>query len=89
MIYTDLGIMASVATVCEVCEGRRFDASVLDYHLGGKDISQVLAMPVAEALEFFGSGPARIPAARAILSRLADVGLGYLSLGQPHDLVGR
>ncbi|TXH45289.1 MAG: excinuclease ABC subunit UvrA [Actinobacteria bacterium] len=83
VIYTDLGIMASVATVCEVCEGRRFDASVLDYHLGGKDISQVLAMPVAEALEFFGSGPARIPAARAILSRLADVGLGYLSLGQP------
>jgi excinuclease UvrABC ATPase subunit len=83
VIYTDLAMMASVATTCEVCEGRRFDASVLDYHLGGRDISEVLAMSVTEAEEFFGSGDARTPAAHAILGRLADVGLGYLSLGQP------
>ena len=87
VIYTDLAVMAGVATTCEVCEGRRFDASVLDYRLGdadtAKDISQVLAMPVTEAVEFFGSGAARIPAAHAILRRLADVGLGYVSLGQP------
>ena len=83
VIYTDLGIMASVETTCEVCEGKRFDSSVLEYHLGGRDISEVLAMPVAEAEVFFGSGDARTPAAHAILSRLADVGLGYLSLGQP------
>jgi excinuclease UvrABC ATPase subunit len=83
VIYTDLAMMASVATTCEECEGRRFDASVLDYHLGGRDISEVLAMPVSEALEFFGGGEARTPAAHAILGRLADVGLGYLSLGQP------
>ncbi len=83
VIYTDLGIMAGVETTCEVCEGKRFDSSVLDYHLGGRDISEVLAMPVAEAEQFFGSGDARTPAAHAILSRLADVGLGYLSLGQP------
>ncbi|MFM2437630.1 MAG: hypothetical protein RLZ55_441, partial [Actinomycetota bacterium] len=83
VIYTDLGIMASVATVCEVCEGKRFDASVLEYRVGGKDISQVLAMPVSEALEFFAAGDARTPAAHTILTRLADVGLGYLSLGQP------
>jgi excinuclease UvrABC ATPase subunit len=83
VIYTDLAMMASVATTCEECEGRRFDASVLDYHLGGRDISEVLAMPVCEALEFFGGGKARTPAAHAILGRLADVGLGYLSLGQP------
>jgi excinuclease UvrABC ATPase subunit len=83
VIYTDLAMMASVATTCEECEGRRFDASVLDYHLGGRDISEVLAMPVCEALEFFGGGEARTPAAHAILGRLADVGLGYLSLGQP------
>ncbi len=83
VIYTDLAMMASVATTCEVCEGKRFDASVLDYHLGGRDISEVLAMSVTEAGEFFGSGDARTPAAHAILGRLADVGLGYLSLGQP------
>jgi excinuclease ABC A subunit len=83
VIYTDLGIMASVETTCEVCEGKRFDSSVLEYHLGGRDISEVLAMPVTEAEEFFGSGEARTPAAHTILSRLADVGLGYLSLGQP------
>ena len=83
VIYTDLAMMAGVSTVCELCEGKRFQASVLDYHLGGRDISQVLAMPVAEAVEFFGAGEARIPAAHAILERLADVGLGYLSLGQP------
>ncbi|WP_104083116.1 excinuclease ABC subunit UvrA [Cryobacterium sp. Y11] len=83
VIYTDLGIMAGVATVCEVCEGKRFQAFVLDYHFGGRDISEVLAMSVAEAAEFFGGGEARTPAAHAILSRLADVGLGYLSLGQP------
>jgi excinuclease ABC A subunit len=83
VIYTDLAIMASVATVCEVCDGKRFEASVLDYHLGGRDISEVLAMPVTEAEEFFGAGEARTPAAHAILGRLADVGLGYLSLGQP------
>ncbi|MFI6316456.1 ATP-binding cassette domain-containing protein [Nonomuraea sp. NPDC050556] len=83
VIYTDLGMMAGVASTCEECEGKRFQAAVLDYHLGGRDISEVLAMPVSEALEFFGSGEARIPAAHAILERLADVGLGYISLGQP------
>jgi excinuclease ABC A subunit len=83
VIYTDLGIMAGVSTVCEVCEGKRFQASVLDYHLGGRDISEVLAMSVIEAEEFFASGDAKTPAAHSILSRLADVGLGYLSLGQP------
>ena len=83
VIYTDLVMMAGVATTCEVCEGKRFEASVLDYHLGGRDISEVLAMSVTEAEEFFGAGEARTPAAHAILDRLADVGLGYLSLGQP------
>ncbi|MEU0179161.1 excinuclease ABC subunit UvrA [Streptomyces massasporeus] len=83
VIYTDLAIMQSVATPCEECEGRRFEASVLEYRLGGRDISEVLAMPVAEAEEFFGSGEARTPAAHKILERLADVGLGYLTLGQP------
>jgi excinuclease ABC A subunit len=83
VIYTDLAMMAGVATTCEECEGKRFDASVLDYHLGGRDISEVLAMSVTEAGEFFGAGEARTPAAHAILDRLADVGLGYLSLGQP------
>ncbi|GIF53195.1 excinuclease UvrABC ATPase subunit [Asanoa ferruginea] len=83
VIYTDLAMMAGVATVCEQCEGKRFQAAVLEYHLGGRDISEVLAMSVAEAFEFFGAGEARIPAAHAILSRLADVGLGYLRLGQP------
>ena len=83
LIYTDLGIMETVATVCEECGGKRFQASVLDYKLAGQDISQVLAMPVADALEFFGSGEAKTPAARTMLSRMADVGLGYLQLGQP------
>jgi excinuclease UvrABC ATPase subunit len=83
VIYTDLAMMAGVAIVCEVCDGKRFEASVLDYHLGGRDISEVLAMPVTGAAEFFGTGEARTPAAHAILGRLADVGLGYLSLGQP------
>ncbi|MBV9854206.1 MAG: excinuclease ABC subunit UvrA [Streptosporangiaceae bacterium] len=83
VVYTDLAMMAGVATMCEECEGKRFDASVLEYRLGGRDISEVLAMPVTEAQEFFGAGEARTPAARAILDRLADVGLGYLSLGQP------
>ena len=83
VIYTDLAMMAGVATICEECEGKRFQASVLDHHLGGRDISEVLAMPVTEAGEFFGAGQARTPAAHAILDRLADVGLGYLSLGQP------
>ncbi|MEU8589878.1 excinuclease ABC subunit UvrA [Streptomyces sp. NPDC048664] len=83
VVYTDLAMMAGVATTCEECEGRRFQASVLDYHLGGRDISEVLAMPVAEAEEFFASGPAHTPAAHRVLSRLADVGLGYLTLGQP------
>jgi excinuclease UvrABC ATPase subunit len=83
VIYTDLGVMASVASVCEVCDGKRFDASVLEYRFGGRDISEVLAMSVTEAEEFFGAGEARTPAAHAILARLADVGLGYLSLGQP------
>ena len=83
VIFTDLGVMASVSTTCEVCEGKRFDASVLDYHLGGRDISQVLGMSVDEAVDFFGSTEARLPTAHAILSRLSDVGLGYVSLGQP------
>lgn len=83
VIYTDLGPMASVASTCEVCDGRRFDASVLEYRLGGRDISEVLEMPVIEAEEFLGAGDARIPAAHAILQRLSDVGLGYVSLGQP------
>jgi excinuclease UvrABC ATPase subunit len=83
VIYTDLAVMASVATTCEECEGKRFDASVLEYHLGGRDISEVLAMSVTEAREFFGNGEARTPPAQVILDRLADVGLGYLSLGQP------
>ncbi len=83
VIYTDLAMMAGVATTCEECEGKRFQASVLEHHLGGRDISEVLAMSVTEAEEFFGAGEARIPAAHKILDRLADVGLGYLSLGQP------
>ncbi|GAA0804216.1 ATP-binding cassette domain-containing protein [Spirilliplanes yamanashiensis] len=83
VVYVDLGMMAGVATVCEECEGRRFQAAVLEYHLGGRDISEVLAMSVREAEEFFGAGDARTPAAHAVLTRLADVGLGYLSLGQP------
>ncbi|MEU3280039.1 excinuclease ABC subunit UvrA [Streptomyces antibioticus] len=83
VIYTDLGMMAGVATTCEDCEGKRFDASVLEYRLGGRDISEVLAMPVTEAEEFFGSGEAHTPAAHRVLERLADVGLGYLTIGQP------
>jgi len=83
VIYIDLAMMAGVATSCEECEGKRFEASVLDHHLGGRDISEVLAMSVTEAEEFFGAGEARTPAAHAVLDRLADVGLGYLSLGQP------
>jgi excinuclease UvrABC ATPase subunit len=83
VIYTDLGMMATVETVCEVCEGKRFEASVLDYHLAGRDISEVLAMSVTEAEAFFATGEARTPAAHAILERLADVGLGYLTIGQP------
>ncbi len=83
VVYTDLGMMAGVATPCEDCEGKRFQPSVLEYRLGGRDISEVLAMPVAEAEEFFREGEARTPAAHKILDRLADVGLGYLTLGQP------
>lgn len=83
VIYTDLAMMAGVASTCEECDGKRFQAEVLKYTLGGKDISEVLAMPVTEATEFFGSDDASVPAAHKILSRLADVGLGYLSLGQP------
>ncbi|AXH95232.1 ATP-binding cassette domain-containing protein [Ornithinimicrobium avium] len=83
VVYTDLAMMAGVATTCDECEGRRFQAAVLEFTLGGKDISQVLAMPVAEAEAFFGGGEARLPAAHKILSRLEDVGLGYVTLGQP------
>ncbi|WP_406438313.1 excinuclease ABC subunit UvrA [Streptomyces sp. NBC_01613] len=83
VIYTDLAMMAGVATTCEECEGKRFQASVLEYHLGGRDISEVLEMPVTEAAEFFGAGEAATPAAHRVLQRLEDVGLGYLSLGQP------
>ncbi|MFJ6280792.1 ATP-binding cassette domain-containing protein [Arthrobacter subterraneus] len=83
VIYTDLGVMATMESPCEECEGRRFQASVLEYTLGGKNIADVLAMPVSEAREFFDTGDARTPAASRILDRMADVGLGYLSLGQP------
>ncbi len=83
VIYTDLAMMAGVATTCEECEGKRFEAGVLEYTFGGKDISEVLAMAVSEAETFFGAGEARTPAAHKVLTRLVDVGLGYLSLGQP------
>jgi excinuclease UvrABC ATPase subunit len=83
VIYTDLAMMATVATVCEECEGKRFQAEVLEYELGGKDISEVLAMPVIEAEAFFAAGEAKTPAAHKILTRLVDVGLGYIGLGQP------
>ena len=83
VIYTDLAMMAGVAVPCEECEGRRFQPAVLEYRLGGRNIAEVLAMPVSEAAGFFAEGEARTPAARTILDRLADVGLGYLSLGQP------
>ncbi|WP_282792505.1 excinuclease ABC subunit UvrA [Streptomyces sp. CC224B] len=83
VVYVDLGMMAGVDTPCEDCEGKRFQASVLEYRLGGRDISEVLAMSVTEAEEFFGAGDARTPAAHKVLDRLVDVGLGYLTLGQP------
>ncbi|MFD6922275.1 ATP-binding cassette domain-containing protein [Streptomyces sp. NPDC059944] len=83
VIYTDLAMMAGVASPCEDCEGKRYQPSVLEYHLGGRDISEVLAMSVDEAGEFFGAGEAATPAAQRILTRLSDVGLGYLTLGQP------
>jgi excinuclease UvrABC ATPase subunit len=83
VIYTDLAMMAGVASICEECEGKRYQPSVLEYRLGGRDISEVLAMSVSEAEEFFGAGEAHTPAAHAIAERLADVGLGYLALGQP------
>jgi excinuclease UvrABC ATPase subunit len=83
VIYTELGVMATVESPCEECEGRRFQASVLEYTLGGRNIAEVLAMPVTEAEDFFGDGEAKTPAAHTILRRLADVGLGYLTLGQP------
>jgi excinuclease UvrABC ATPase subunit len=83
VIYTDLAMMAGVAATCEECEGKRYEPSVLEYHLGGRDISEVLAMSVTQAQEFFGAGEGRTPAAQVILGRLADVGLGYLSIGQP------
>jgi excinuclease UvrABC ATPase subunit len=82
VLYTDLAMMAGVATPCEACEGKRYQPSVLAYKLGGRDISEVLALSVTEARTFFASGPAHTPAATAILDRLADVGLGYLRLGQ-------
>ncbi|MFF4169562.1 ATP-binding cassette domain-containing protein [Streptomyces sp. NPDC001744] len=83
VLYTDLGVMAGTSSTCEDCEGRRFRTPVLSYLLGGRNISEVLAMRVTEAGEFFGSGEARTPAAQRVLARLADVGLGYLTLGQP------
>ncbi|KQY59258.1 daunorubicin resistance protein DrrC [Aeromicrobium sp. Root495] len=83
VIFTDLGPMASVTTTCEDCEGKRFQASVLEYTFGGKNISEVLSMPVAEARDFFADGEAKTPAAHKVLERLVDVGLGYVSLGQP------
>jgi excinuclease UvrABC ATPase subunit len=83
VVFTELGFMDTVSTTCEECEGKRFQASVLEYTLGGRNIAEVLAMSVSEAAEFFGAGKAHTPPAHAILDRLADVGLGYLSLGQP------
>ena len=83
VIYTELGVMATVESTCEECEGKRFQAAVLEYTFGGRNIAEVLAMPVSEALEFFGDGEAQTPAAHKVLVRLADVGLGYVSLGQP------
>ena len=83
VIFTELGVMATVESTCEQCEGRRFQASVLEYTLGGRTIAEVLAMSVAEAEQFFGAGEAKTPAAHTVLDRLADVGLGYLTLGQP------
>jgi len=83
VVYTDLGVMATVESVCEDCEGKGFQAAVLEYTFGGRNIAEVLAMPVSEAEQFFGAGDARTPAAHKILDRLADVGLGYLTIGQP------
>jgi excinuclease UvrABC ATPase subunit len=83
VIYTDLAMMAGVATPCEECEGKRFQAEVLEYEFGGRDISEVLEMSVAEAEQFFADGDGSLPAAHKILDRLADVGLGYLKIGQP------
>ena len=83
VIYTELGFMDTVATTCELCEGKRFQAEVLEYKLGGRDISEVLAMSVAQAHDFFGGADASVPAAHKILGRMVDVGLGYLRLGQP------
>jgi len=83
VIYTDLGVMATVETTCEDCEGKRFQAAVLDYTFGGRNIAEVLAMSVSDALDFFDTEDARTPAAHKVLARLSDVGLGYLSLGQP------
>jgi excinuclease UvrABC ATPase subunit len=83
VIFTELGVMATVESTCEVCEGKRFQAAVLEYTLGGRNIAEVLEMSVVEAEEFFGDGEARTPAAHKILERLVDVGLGYVSLGQP------
>jgi excinuclease UvrABC ATPase subunit len=83
VIFTELGVMATVETLCEECEGRRFQAAVLEYTLAGRNIAEVLGMSVAEAKEFFADGDAKTPAAAKILDRLADVGLGYLTLGQP------
>ena len=83
VIYTDLAMMAGVASVCEECGGKRFLAEVLDYRLGELNISEVLSLSVAEAEQFFSGGESRIPAAHKILARLADVGLGYLTIGQP------
>jgi excinuclease UvrABC ATPase subunit len=83
VVYTELGVMATVATTCDECEGKRFDASVLEYRFGGRDISEVLALSVNDAAEFFGAGEAKVPAAHKVLERLADVGLGYLAIGQP------
>ncbi|TCP56146.1 excinuclease UvrABC ATPase subunit [Tamaricihabitans halophyticus] len=83
VLYTDLAMMAGASVTCEECDGKRFQPSVLEYTFGGKNISEVLAMSVAEAAEFFGEGEARIPAAHKILERMDQVGLGYLRLGQP------
>jgi excinuclease UvrABC ATPase subunit len=83
VIFTELGFMNTVASTCEECEGKRFQAAVLEHTFGGRTIAEVLAMPVAEAEAFFGAGDAKTPAAHTILTYLVDVGLGYLSLGQP------
>jgi excinuclease UvrABC ATPase subunit len=83
VVYTDLGMMAGVETPCEECEGKRFQPEILEYKFGGRDISEVLEMSVSEAEEFFRDGDAKVPAAHKILSHLSDVGLGYLTIGQP------